>query len=64
MVTLITLDLLHLQADSKVHVDAEAAEKVLIDMNDFLSALENDVKPVCSLVGCLVARFINIDCYV
>ncbi|XP_062519306.1 vesicle-fusing ATPase-like [Corticium candelabrum] len=34
-----------IKADSKVHVDAEAAEKVLIDMNDFLSALENDVKP-------------------
>jgi vesicle-fusing ATPase len=34
-----------IKVDSKVHVDPEAAEKVQVNMNDFRTALENDVKP-------------------
>lgn len=42
-----------IKAASKVEVDPEAMEKLLVCRADFLHALENDVKPVCLL-------FINI----
>ena len=35
-----------IQADSKVRVDAKAAEEVKVFMDDFLRALEDDIKPV------------------
>jgi vesicle-fusing ATPase len=35
-----------IKAASKVEVDPEAMEKLLINRGDFLHALENDIKPV------------------
>lgn len=35
-----------IKAASKVEVDPEAMEKVLVSRSDFLNALENDIKPV------------------
>lgn len=35
-----------IKASSKVEVDPEAMEKILVTRKDFLHALENDVKPV------------------
>nr|SVE74412.1 EOG090X0CAY [Daphnia barbata] len=34
-----------IKASSKVEVDPEASEKLLVDRGDFLHALENDIKP-------------------
>ncbi|CAH1249305.1 vesicle-fusing ATPase-like [Branchiostoma lanceolatum] len=34
-----------IKASNKVEVDPEAAEKVMVSKNDFLNALENDIKP-------------------
>ncbi|KAH8295288.1 hypothetical protein KR018_009597 [Drosophila ironensis] len=34
-----------IKADSKVHVDPEAMEKLKVTRSDFLHALENDIKP-------------------
>ena len=35
-----------IKAASKVEVDPEAMEKLLVNRSDFLHALENDIKPV------------------
>ena len=35
-----------IKASSKVEVDPEALEKLMIQRDDFLNALENDIKPV------------------
>jgi vesicle-fusing ATPase len=35
-----------IKASSKVEVDPQALEKLMIQRDDFLNALENDVKPV------------------
>ena len=35
-----------IKASSKVEVDPEAMEKILVTRKDFMHALENDVKPV------------------
>lgn len=35
-----------IKAASKVEVDPEAMEKLMVNRNDFLHALENDIKPV------------------
>lgn len=36
-----------IKASSKVEVDPEASEKLLVTRGDFMNALENDIKPVC-----------------
>lgn len=36
-----------IKASSKVEVDPEAMEKLMVERGDFLHALENDIKPVC-----------------
>lgn len=36
-----------IKAASKVEVDPEAIEKLMVNRSDFLNALENDIKPVC-----------------
>ena len=38
------------QASSKVEIDPDAPEKLLVTMADFMSAIEHDIKPV-SLYG-------------
>lgn len=35
-----------IKASSKVEVDPEAIEKLLVTRTDFMHALENDIKPV------------------
>lgn len=35
-----------IKASSKVEVDPEASEKLMVDRSDFLHALETDIKPV------------------
>lgn len=35
-----------IKAASKVEVDPDAGDKLLVDRGDFLNALENDIKPV------------------
>ena len=35
-----------IKASSKVEVDPEAGEKLMVNRGDFLNALENDIKPV------------------
>lgn len=35
------------KASSKVEVDPEAMEKLMVNRADFIYALENDIKPVC-----------------
>jgi vesicle-fusing ATPase len=35
-----------IKASSKVEVDPEAGEKLMVDRKDFLHAFENDIKPV------------------
>lgn len=35
-----------IKASSKVEVDPEAMEKLMVERGDFLHALENDIKPV------------------
>lgn len=35
-----------IKASTKVEVDPEAMEKLMVEKGDFLHALENDVKPV------------------
>lgn len=35
-----------IKASSKVEVDPEAMEKLMVERTDFLHALENDIKPV------------------
>lgn len=39
-----------IKAASKVEVDPEAMEKLLVNRGDFLHALEHDVKPVSTLL--------------
>ena len=38
-----------MQASSKVEIDADATERLQVCMADFLSALQNDCKPVSEL---------------
>jgi hypothetical protein len=35
-----------IKASSKVEVDPEAMEKLMVERTDFMHALENDIKPV------------------
>lgn len=35
-----------IKASNKVEVDPQALEKLLVEREDFLHALENDIKPV------------------
>jgi vesicle-fusing ATPase len=49
-----------IKASSKVEVDPEAMEKLLVNRNDFLHALENDIKPAfgaaAEMLDALLAR--------
>lgn len=42
-----------IKASSKVEVDPQALEKLLVERNDFFHALDNDIKPVCA---CMVLK--------
>lgn len=39
-----------IKASSKVEVDPEAIEKLLVTRTDFMLALENDIKPVSATI--------------
>lgn len=39
-----------IKASSKVEVDPEAMEKLMVERGDFLHALENDIKPVSQTI--------------
>ncbi|CAG2112972.1 unnamed protein product [Medioppia subpectinata] len=45
------------KADNKVQLDPEAFEKLLISRNDFIHALENDVKPAFGTSNEAIERF-------
>lgn len=51
-----------IKASSKVEVDPDAMEKLLVTRKDFMHALENDVKPVSYIVGVLVCIYIGEYC--
>jgi len=44
-----------IKASSKVEVDPEAGEKLMVDRKDFLHAFENDIKPVIASSWLLIA---------
>lgn len=47
-----------IKASSKVEVDPEAMEKLLVNRNDFLHALENDIKPAFGTAGEALDNFL------
>jgi len=47
------------KAASKVEVDPDAMEKLLVNRLDFINALENDIKPVCRLNVYFCSLFIR-----
>lgn len=39
-----------IKASNKVEVDPQALEKLMVEREDFFHALENDIKPVFTLI--------------
>lgn len=51
-----------IKASSKVEVDPEAMEKLMVSRTDFLHALENDIKPVSSNFCCINIYQLTVSC--